>query len=539
MKRIVTYLLLCFPLGLLAQNASSTVPETDALHKLEVALEKGQYEISHYNTACYFSLAGKSALAFTYLEKAVAEGFSDLKVMENDGDLFSLHQDARWQEVLKRVQQNKKEREKTSELFFNQKLFWDSEHFVTPYAQNISDEEKIAGLSKLWSEAKYNFVNFDLIPNVNFDSLYFAYLPQVRGSKSTLEYYLILESFFAKLKDGHTNVFMPRELTDSVYARPLIRTRLIEGKVLIVGVHDPTLSKLGIAIGQEVVTVNDIPAKEYAARYVTPYQCASTPQDLQTHSFEHAFLRGSLSRPIKLQLRDATNKLHEHTIFRVKPAERSKKLRTPTFVYKVLRGNIAYIALNTFSNDSSAIEFASKFTEISKANAIIFDVRNNGGGNTTPGWNILSYLIDQPNEVHAYYTRDYKPTFRAWEVDQQVDIFKSKIFPNRKWLYTKPVIVLTSARTFSAAEDFAAAFKTLNRGKLLGEATGGSSGQPLMIQLPGNGSARICTKRDMLGNGEEFVGKGIQPDHRVAPTIQDVRKGIDTELEAALKILLK
>ncbi len=99
--------------------------------------------------------------------------------------------------------------------------------------------------------------------------------------------------------------------------------------------------------------------------------------------------------------------------------------------------------------------------------------------------------------------------------------------------------MLTSARTFSAAEDFAAAFKTMNRGLIIGEATGGSSGQPLFISLPGNGSARICTKRDKLGNGEDFVGKGIQPDKVVAPTVQDVRKGIDTELQAAIRELTK
>ncbi len=79
----------------------------------------------------------------------------------------------------------------------------------------------------------------------------------------------------------------------------------------------------------------------------------------------------------------------------------------------MLDGNIAYIALNTFGNDSTAIRFAAQFDEISKAKAIIFDVRNNGGGSTGPGWEILSYLIDKPMEVHQTYTREYRPTYRA------------------------------------------------------------------------------------------------------------------------------
>ncbi len=57
-------------------------------------------------------------------------------------------------------------------MFFNKKSFWDSDTFKTPYQQNITENEKIAGLSKFWSEVKYNFVNFDLVPSLNIDSLY-------------------------------------------------------------------------------------------------------------------------------------------------------------------------------------------------------------------------------------------------------------------------------------------------------------------------------------------------------------------------------
>lgn len=88
------------------------------------------------------------------------------------------------------------------------------------------------------------------------------------------------------------------------------------------------------------------------------------------------------------------------------------------------------------------------------------------------------------------------------------------------------MIILTSSRTFSAAEDFVAAFKSLKRGLVVGEATGGSTGQPLLINLPGNGSARICTKRDQFADGDDFVGKGVLPDKEVKPTVGDFRKGL-------------
>lgn len=71
--------------------------------------------------------------------------------------------------------------------------------------------------------------------------------------------------------------------------------------------------------------------------------------------------------------------------------------------------------------------------------------------------------------------------------------------------------MLIDARTFSAAEDTAAAFKLMQRGPIVGVASGGRSGQPLSLPLLGGGSARICIKRDTYPDGRNFVGVGVHP----------------------------
>jgi C-terminal processing protease CtpA/Prc len=101
-------------------------------------------------------------------------------------------------------------------------------------------------------------------------------------------------------------------------------------------------------------------------------------------------------------------------------------------------------------------------------------------------------------------------------------------------LYKKPVIVLTSPRTFSAAEDFCVAFDFLKRGTIMGEPTGGSTGQPLTFKLPGGGWGRVCTRHSAYPDGKEFIGIGVQPNKVVTPTIADVCANRDTVLEAAL-----
>jgi C-terminal processing protease CtpA/Prc len=101
-----------------------------------------------------------------------------------------------------------------------------------------------------------------------------------------------------------------------------------------------------------------------------------------------------------------------------------------------------------------------------------------------------------------------------------------------------PVAVLTSARTFSAAEDFVAAFDAMHQGIAVGEVTAGSTGQPLFFQLPGGGSARVCTRNDRASDGTVFEGVGLRPTIPVSPTIESIQRGRDIALERAAAALL-
>ncbi len=104
--------------------------------------------------------------------------------------------------------QETKQKNKSPEVFWNKKAFWNSPAQSTPYSENISDDEKIAGLSEFWSEVKYNFANLDLVPGLDWDALYLAYLPRVKQTKSTREYYSVLQEMCARLKDGHNLVVL-------------------------------------------------------------------------------------------------------------------------------------------------------------------------------------------------------------------------------------------------------------------------------------------------------------------------------------------
>ncbi len=504
-----------------------------SLERYSAAILRGSTDSSvAYNAACCAALTGQEDQSFDFIDKAIALGWMDAQHLQRDSDLNSLHEDPRWPEAIAKLES----------LIRLDKNRWSGEAFQTKFAKNLSSAEKAAGLSKLWAEVKFNFVNFHLVPDLDWDAEYVKCMSQVLESESTLEYYRLLERLVAQLKDAHTNVYLPGRLHTEFNARPALRTRLIEDRVIVVSVLDSELSDAGIKVGQEVLKVDGQPVKDYAEQEVKPYMAASTPQDLATRTYESSLLRGSLDKQIELELMSLDGTPFTRTIDRTSTNRIASYLnRSAPFSFDMLDDNIAYVRLTSFGSAKAAKAFGNAFDKIEKADGLIIDLRENGGGSSSVGWGILGYLTDKPFQTTRWHTLQYRPTHRAWN-RQSLSEFGSaagsfaQIAPQH---YRKPVSMLIGPRTFSAAEDMAAAYDMLERGKLIGQPTGGSTGQPLMFPLPGGGRARVCTKHDSYADGTQFVGKGIQPDILVEPRVQDIIDGVDRALDVARKELLK
>ena len=90
------------------------------------------------------------------------------------------------------------------QMAYSQPILIDSVQISTlPKINNT--EDKVFGLSKIWSEIKYNFVNIDKV-NFDIDSLYQSTLTRILLTKNDIEYYDELELFLAKFNDGHTGI---------------------------------------------------------------------------------------------------------------------------------------------------------------------------------------------------------------------------------------------------------------------------------------------------------------------------------------------
>jgi retinol-binding protein 3 len=190
-----------------------------------------------------------------------------------------------------------------------------------------------------------------------------------------------------------------------------------------------------------------------------------------------------------------------------------------------LDGNVAYVDIATFGvpGEQARDEIRETMSAAADAAAIIFDVRNNGGGEPETVALVSSYLFgSDPVHLNSLY----------WRVpDRTDDFFTDPRVQGAKFGPTKPVYVLTSRRTFSAAEEFTYNLQTRKRAVIVGETTGGGAHPGDMVPLPHGFSVFVPSGRAINPiTNTNWEGTGVKPD---------VSTPAETALEAAHRLALE
>ncbi|MGD9994956.1 MAG: S41 family peptidase [Salinivirgaceae bacterium] len=420
----------------------------------------------------------------------------------------------------------------------------------------ITDEEKLYWLSQIWSEIKYNFVNIDQL-TFDLDSLYKTLIPEVVSSANDYEYYQILSKFTASLKDGHTQVSDRGQFYSFMDYIPLSLQDFNE-KIYITHVRK-NANLDSTWIGAELIEIEDTPTVDYLEKNVFPYISASTKQHLWMQSVY------KIQSGFKDILFKGTIKKVDGTIEKIELKRNGEATRTQQDEYwGVVRNysrnivdlewtddTIAIINFNRFSPEDKAIkEFDKLVKQIDKAKGVIIDLRKNGGGSTEVAWHLQKHLTKENSFLnYAWETRisdgvrkangNWKEEYKDYYLNKALRFEKPEVVnvPDSIKRIKCPTIILIGRFTFSAAEDFLVnIYEVPNRPKLIGEETGGSTGSPLVVSgLPGDGYARICTRRICYPISEKrFVNSGVIPDIEVKQTIADYLNEKDVVLERAI-----
>jgi len=171
---------------------------------------------------------------------------------------------------------------------------------------------------------------------------------------------------------------------------------------------------------------------------------------------------------------------------------------------EILPHNIGYLKLNFFPDTSVCESTATTaMTSLNHADAIIFDLRDNTGGFSDMVLLIANYLFDHPEYM---YNPRGAPTEESWT--------RSPVPGSR--LADKPVYVLTSASTWSGAEQFSYNLKMLKRATLVGETTRGGTHAGVFHRIDDHFGMGIPETRAINPFSKtDWEGTGVEPDVKV------------------------
>ena len=172
---------------------------------------------------------------------------------------------------------------------------------------------------------------------------------------------------------------------------------------------------------------------------------------------------------------------------------------------EVLDGNVGYLALDGFAGDEGAGSAGvAAMNFLAHADALIIDLRENGGGGIAMIQLLMSYLHDGREQLSGIYIRESNTDLQFW----------THGFVTGPRLAEVPVWVLVSERTFSAAEAFAYDIKHMGRGTIVGEVTRGGAHPVRNVDYP---ELRITVRVPFARavspvTGGNWEGVGVQPD---------------------------
>jgi len=174
---------------------------------------------------------------------------------------------------------------------------------------------------------------------------------------------------------------------------------------------------------------------------------------------------------------------------------------------EILSGNVGYLKFDFFADpDVCGPTAVAAMNFLANVDAIIFDLRQNGGGDPKMVALVSTYLFDKRTHLNDLWTRKGDSTDQYWTLP----------YVSGKRLDGKPAFVLTSKDTFSGAEEFTYNLKNLKRATIVGETTGGGAhpvaghriDDHFMIGVPFARAINPVSKTN-------WEGTGVEPDVKV------------------------
>ena len=237
-------------------------------------------------------------------------------------------------------------------------------------------------------------------------------------------------------------------------------------------------------------------------------------------------LNGPLNRDILLEVQSANGEKREvvirpHSYSQIRSLLYKQKMaRMKSFVHEKSDGKMGYLHVSRMLWPEFNKFKEEVFKEGNGREGLIIDVRDNGGGFTAD--HLISVLMQPRHAITVPRNGEAGYPFRR------------QVYLN----WYKPIVVLCNQNSYSNAEIFAHAIKSLDRGKLIGVPTAGGVISTGSANILGKGTLRMPFRGWFIaGDGEDMEMNGAVPDVIIWPRPGELESGKDVQLEKALEVL--
>jgi C-terminal processing protease CtpA/Prc len=444
---------------------------------------------------------------------------------------------------------------------------------ASEFSTDISDN--IVSLSQIWDSAKeyYPFWTSEKIKL--WDDVYNNAVNKALELNSYYDYYVEMEKMVATLDDGYVTIFPNNKIKGEIGLLPY-DFDYYDGHFYITAKTEN--SKLPLY--SEVIKVNNIDTIDFLKKEIVQlvpvktnnaylyesikrlmYSKLGSEINITVKTLDGKIISEKAKYEIPLSSYDKVNNAY------VELPQTSRTLyKSHTFTLAELEKDIYYLGIYTFSNNDMVLEFEKNIIPLlNSCEEIIIDVRNNDGGNSENGENILQCLLgNSVKELSGYCqvknARKMAIATNFGELDDKLidkdlkddleiglsmldSTYLEKITPSTSEnLSSKPcikknikLIVLISHKSGSAVDDFAAYAHSSGKVMLIGTNTRGATGLIARTKLSNGCEFIISSQKIYTPEGVQIQNNGIAPDYIVWQTIEDLRVHKDTTLLYALE----
>lgn len=377
----------------------------------------------------------------------------------------------------------------------------------------LTVEQRRQIFDTLWHEIDWRYSYLGL-KGIDWPAQKAQFRPLAEAAPDDEAFYKVLQQMLAVLQDGHT--YLTSYPGMKPYMGTGLRLVMAEGQ-FVVAAETPVVPE--VQRGDVVVSVDGRPVDAVAAD-LRKLTSASTEAQMERHLAER-LLWGPAGSKVNVGFRRPDGGEYQLILSR-----EFQQVRGLTFDHRQIDG-FGYIKVAQLGGNVVA-QFDKALETYRNAPGLILDLRGNGGGNDRLAEEISGRLIQQETPWAKVQLR--MAPFWSPKINRSVS-------PRGEWQYTGPVVMLIDGGIFSSADFFAGGLARSGRVTSVGSPTGGGSGNPVWLKLPGGAQVAVSRWIEYFADGTPVEGNGTRPDVEVRPTIADVAAGRDPALEKAIEIL--